>query len=437
MFSKDIKCETIHRARLLKLSLAGVALFFLSCAEMPIFREEVFYPQTKQPAVTIKLLKTKKSLTVSSSGSFVIRCLPREGEPSTYYASAEMLVKLSGGGINLSEKTQGELETNLYRVAFIPKKSSFWLYLNGKPYRGALNITASRNPGSLLVLNPIYVEDYLKGVVPAEMGKLRRLELEALKAQAVAARTYSLSRLGQYADGGYDLEASVADQIYKGVEGEDHLVNRAVELTRGEVLTHEGKLICAYYHANSGGKTEYIEKVWDNPKESYLIPIDDKDFCSWSENYRWEESWTKEALERNIKEFLDTFVTFSDGEFGNLLNLQIKERSPSGRVEVLEVVTDGEVYPIRADKIRWALRRGNGTASILPSTWFDLKIERGSDSFIQRVIARGRGNGHGVGMCQTGAIGMARKGYSYQDILTYYYPGVKITKYYGKIKPRI
>ncbi len=94
MFSKDIKCETIHRARLLKLSLAGVALFFLSCAEMPIFREEVFYPQTKQPAVTIKLLKTKKSLTVSSSGSFVIRCLPREGEPSTYYASAEMLVKL-------------------------------------------------------------------------------------------------------------------------------------------------------------------------------------------------------------------------------------------------------------------------------------------------------------------------------------------------------
>ena len=430
MFSKDIKWGSIHRARLLKLSLAGVALFFLSCAEMPVFREEVFYPQIKQPAVTIKLLETKKSLTVSSNGSFIIRCFPWEGERSTYYASAEMLVKLSDGGIDLSEKTQGELETNLYRVAFIPKEKNFWLYLNGKPYRGALKITASKNPGSLLVLNPVYVEDYLKGVVPAEMGKLRRLELEALKAQAVAARTYSLSRRGQYADEGYDLEASVADQIYKGVKAEDPLGNQAVELTQGKVLSYKGKLIHAYYHANSGGKTEFIEKVWDKPKESYLIPVDDKNFCSWSENYSWKESWTKEALERNIKKFLDTFVTFSDGEFGNLLNLQIKERSPSGRVEALDVVTQRRTYRICGDKIRWALRKGSDHNSILPSTWFDLEIQRESEGSIQRVIARGRGNGHGVGMCQTGAIGMARKGYSYQDILIYYYPGAKITKFY-------
>ncbi len=430
MFSKIIKCETIHRARLLKLSLAGVALLFLSCAEMPVFREEALYPQIKQPAVTIKLLETKKSLTVRSNGSFVIRCFPWESERSTYYASAEMLVKLSDGGITLREKTQGELETNLHRIAFIPKESSFRLYLNGKPYRGALKITASKNPGSLLVLNPVYVEDYLKGVVPAEIGKLGQQEMEALKAQAIAARTYSLSRLGQYAEGGYDLEASVADQIYKGVEGEDPLVNQVVELTQGEVLTHKGKLIHAYYHANSGGKTEFIEKVWDKPEESYLISVDDKNFCSWSENYSWEESWTKEALEKNIKEFLDTLVIFSAGEFGNLLNLQIKERSPSGRVGTLDVVTDRGSYRICGNKIRWALRKGSNHNSILPSTWFDLEIQRESEGSIQGVIARGQGNGHGVGMCQTGAIGMARKGYSYQDVLMYYYPGVKITKCY-------
>ncbi len=430
MISKIIKTGTIHRAKLFKLSLVAVALFFFSCAEMPVVREEVLYPQIKQPAVTIKLLKTKNPLTISSNGSFIIRCFPYEGEPSIYYASAEMLVKLSDGSITLGEKTQGELETNLYKVSFSSQEDNSWIYLNGRPYRGLLEITTSKNPGSLLVLNLIFVEDYLKGVVPAEIGELNQQELEALKAQAIAARTYSLSCLGQYADEGYDLEATVADQIYKGVKGEDPLVNQAVKLTQGEVLTHKGKLICAYYHANSGGKTEYVEKVWDKPKESYLISIDDEDFCSWSKNYNWEESWSKETLETNVKKFFNTVVTFSAGEFGNLLNLQIRKRSPSGRVEMLDVMTERGSYQIHGDKIRWALKKGSNHNSILPSTFFDLEIQRDKNNSIKRVIARGRGNGHGVGMCQIGAIGMARKGYSYQDILMHYYPGVKIIKRY-------
>ncbi len=431
IFKKIVKWHTIQKTGLFKLSLVAFALLFLSCAEMPVFREEVFYPQIKQPAVTIKLLETKNSLTIRSSGSFVIRCFPWKGERSIYYASAEMLVKLSDGDITLDEKTQGELETNLHKVSFSPKEDIFWLYLNGKPYRGALEIISSKNPGSLLVLNLIFVEDYLKGVVPAEIGKLSQQEMEALKAQAIAARTYSLSRLGQHADRGYDLEASVADQIYKGVEGESRLVNRAVEFTRGEVLTHKGKLIHAYYHANSGGKTEYIERVWDKPKEDYLIAVYDKNFCAWSENYSWKESWSKETLKKNIKEFLDTLATFPDEDLGNILDLQIKQRSPSGRVEALDVVTESGSYLIRGDKIRWALKRGGNHNSILPSTRFDLEIQRDRNGSLQRVIARGRGNGHGVGMCQTGAIGMARKGYSYKDILRHYYPGVKITNCYG------
>lgn len=430
MFSKIVEWGAIYRTKLFTPSLAGIALLLFSCAEAPVLREEVFYPQIKQPAVRIKLLETKNSLTISSNGSFVIRCFPGEGEPSIFYASAEMLVKLSDGGISLRQKTQGELETNLHKVSFFPKEDNLWIYLNGKPYRGVLEMTTSKNPGSLQVLNLIFVEDYLKGVVPAEMGKLGQQELEALKAQAIAARTYSLSRLGQYADEGYDLEASVADQIYKGVEGEDPLVNQAVELTWGKVLTHKGKLIHAYYHANSGGRTEYVEKVWNKPKESYLISVDDKDFCAWAENYSWKESWTKEALERNLHKFLATSVSFPNGELGDLVNLKIHKRSDSGRVGALDVVTDWGSYRICGDKIRWALKRGTNYNSILPSTCFDLEIERDSDGSIERIIARGRGNGHGVGMCQTGAIGMARMGYSYKDILVHYYPGAKIADCY-------
>ncbi|NIM99311.1 MAG: SpoIID/LytB domain-containing protein [candidate division Zixibacteria bacterium] len=425
----------IYRMGLLVLALAGIVLCALRCGETPDFRERVFYSKIKQPAVTVKLLETKDTISVSSNGSFVTGCSPPKAERSICRASAEMLVRLSDDGLTLSQKTQGEMETDLDKVSFSCAEDGSYLYLNGRPYRGALEIARSKGHKRLLAVNVVHVEDYVKGVVAAEMGKLSLQELEALKAQAVAARTYALSRSGQYLDKGFDLDASVVDQAYGGVEAEDPLANLAVELTRGEVLTYNGELICAYYHANSGGKTECVESVWDKPKQDYLIPVDDGDFCSWSESYTWVESWTQEALERNLKKFLTPSV--SKGESVNLVNLRIRKRSVSGRVEVLDVVTDWGTYSIRGDKIRWALKRGSDPNSILPSTWFDLEMERKSDGSMQRVIARGRGKGHGVGMCQTGAIGMARKGYSHKEILMCYYPGARIGERYGKSKPRV
>jgi stage II sporulation protein D len=425
-----------------KILLPLLLLFMVACAEKPVYREEIFYPQTKQPAVRVKLFQTSENIVVSSKGSSVIKCFHQKGKGSTYYASANLIVGFSKDGIALSESTQGELEVNLTKVIFFPKKDNSYLFLNGKPYRGALEVVLSpkysqnENPESLMVLNIVYVEDYLKGVVPAEIGKLRDEEIEALKAQAIAARTYSLSRLGQYESLGYDLEASVVDQVYNGVEGETPLVNEAIKDTKGKVLVYGKKLIHAYYHANCGGRTEYIERVWDKPPEPYLVPVDDDDFCSWAKNYTWEETWRKEDLERNLTLFLDSCgVLPPDGSptlttrgFGNLVDLIIKERSPSGRIEVLDVVTDSGTYPIYRDRIRWALKRGSDPNLILPSTLFDLEIQRGFDNSIQWVTAKGHGNGHGVGMCQTGAIGMARKGYTYKEILAHYYPSAKIVK---------
>jgi len=425
------------------ISIVVLTILLLSCAEKPVYREEVFYPKIKRPAVIVKLLETENSLTISSKESFSIRYFLAGGEPSIYYASGKIDVKFFDEGIVLNQNTQGVLESSLCQVSFLPKKENSCLYLNDKPYRGIVEITLGKNSKSLLALNIIHLEDYLQGVVPAEMGKLSHPGLEALKAQAIAARTYALFRIRQKSNLGssgaereYDMEATVADQIYSGVSVEDPLVNQAIKLTQGKVLTYQGKLVCAYYHANCGGMTEYIEKVWDKPPEPYLIPIDDSDFCSWAKNYRWEESWTKDVLQKNIKAFLDSNKNSPDEKGGdafasfNLLDLKIKDKSPSGRVELLEVVTDQGTIPLRADKIRWALKRANNHNSILPSTCFDLDIERGGDNSIQRVTARGRGNGHGVGMCQTGAIGMAKTGYSYKDILVHYYPGVKITKCY-------
>jgi stage II sporulation protein D len=437
----DRKCLRLF---LHKVLLPLLLLFFVGCAEMPVYREEVFYPKIKQPAVTVKLLETDENIVIAPKESFVIRCFNEKGDRAVYYASDSIRVGIWGDGIVLSERTQNEFEINLNKASFLPQKDDSYLFLNGKPYRGALEVVLatenppSKNQKSLMVLNIVYVEDYLKGVVPAEIGKLSGEEIEALKAQAVAARTYSLSRLGQYEDLGYDLEASVVDQIYTGAEGENPLVNEAIKDTKGKVLAFGEKLIHAYYHANCGGRTEYIERVWDKPKESYLISVDDNDFCIWAKNYSWEETWSKEDLEKNLSAFLDSIgllpedgsTTLTTRGFGNLADLVIKERSPSGRIEVLEAVTDSGTYQIYRDKIRWALKRGSDPNLILPSTLFDLEIERGFDGSIISVTARGHGNGHGVGMCQTGAIGMARQGYSYEDILTHYYPGVNIVKSY-------
>lgn len=430
IFSRTSEFKHMPGVSLPALCLLVTILSLLTCTERPVFREEIFHPQIKQPAVRVRLPETRSGQTISSNGSFLIRCISREGHRPTYHASAEMLVTTTDGRLTLSEKTQGRLETDLWRVSFLPKESNSRLYLNGKPYRGALEMAPGEKPGSLLTLNLIHVEEYLKGVVPAEIGKLKRREMEALKAQAVAARTYSLSRLGQYGDKGYDLEATVADQVYQGAKGEDPLASRAVDLTWGEVLVHEGKLIDAYYHANSGGSTEHVEKVWDVPHESYLVSVDDVAFCSWSETFAWEESWTKETLEQNLTAFLDTLTESSTGRLGNLLDLRIAGRSSSGRVEMLSVVTEGGTFQIPGDRIRWALRKGNRAGSILPSTYFDLVIERDQDGDILQVKAQGRGNGHGVGMCQSGAIGMARKGYAYQDILIHYYPDAQMIKCY-------
>lgn len=259
------------------------------------------------------------------------------------------------------------------------------------------------------------------------MGKRKKGELEALKAQAIAARTYALSKMGQY-DGTYDLKATIYDQVYTGMDGEETLVNQAVNETEGKILTYQDKLIQAYYHANCGGRTESLGEVWSGAGEPYLLSVEDGDFCAWAGNYRWEEEWSRRELEQRLFEFLSEREGMDEEDFGRLLDLKILDRAPSGRVKVLLVSTDRGDFTIEKDKIRWALKRSQDI--ILPSTLFDLEITRGTDSSLIKAKAVGKGSGHGIGMCQTGAIGMANRGFSFSEILAHYYPGTKILKYY-------
>jgi len=416
----------------LKLGLALISIFIYNCVQMPLYREEIYYPRIKYPSVKVKLLETKEGLEVSPAGSFVLRCYSQKDEKknSEYFSSAQIWLKVKAEGISLGAKGQKELERKLQRVVFEPRGGKQWFYLNGKRYKGLLEVSYSPKDTTALALNLVFVEDYLKGVLPAEIGKWGEKEFEALKAQAIAARTYALYSSGSYKEKGYDLESTVADQLYLGADSEDKLANLAIKKTKGMILIYEGKPIKAHYHANCGGWTERIEEIWNKPAEAYLCSFGDDGFCTWAKNSTWEESWSREDLEEIISAHLGSYPEVTPEGIGKILDLEILKRSPSGRVSLLELMTDKKVLRLEKDNIRWVLRRKKFPHPILPSTFFDIYLQRNPSGELEKIVFKGFGNGHGVGMCQVGALGRSRAGYTYRAILSHYYRGAKITKLY-------
>jgi stage II sporulation protein D len=137
------------------------------------------------------------------------------------------------------------------------------------------------------------VENYLRGVVPLEVGRGSDEVMEAVKAQAVAARTYTYRKMQENAGSPFDCSATVSDQVYGGVTAESELCNRAIHVTDGEVMVYHDSLIYAYYHSTCGGRTANIEDVWNKSVVAYLRSVDDGDgpYCSQSGSFTWEEEW--------------------------------------------------------------------------------------------------------------------------------------------------
>lgn len=392
------------------------------------------FAKPKIPMIRVKLLETKEKIKTSPFSSFQIKCFKRAKTIAAYEVATEIAVAVSSQGLILLDDNGEVLEFRLDKITVDTKKASNKLEFNGKPFRGNLVIHFVPGSGTQVAVNILGLEDYLLGVVPLEMGKkliTDSKDIEALKAQAITARTYSLAKLGQYPNRVYDLEATVADQLYGGMEKESDIISQAVRQTRGEVILYKDHFINAYYHANCGGSTEYIQKVWENkPAEDYLVPVKDDTFCVWGSNYLWNQSWTKAELEERIKLYLKNYISVPENGVGEILDLQVTDRLNSGRAQALKILTQNSEYELKSDQIRWVLRKKENQNSILPSTLFDLQIFKDSLGGIDSVTATGKGNGHGVGMCQIGALGMARAGFTYQEILQHYYPGTKVVKYY-------
>ena len=326
-------------------------------------------------------------------------------------------------------------------------------------YRGRLELICA-GEGKFYVVNSLDVEDYLKGVVPNEMPV--HFGLEALKAQAVAARNYVLSPRVK-ANPNYDVVDSVASQVYYGANTEKDLSNQAVDETMGIVATYNWDLILALYSSTAGGYTESYENAFSDPKtkvfpadsKPYLKAVPDNDnftplnteeeaekfyttkpksFDVNSSYYRWEREWTQEELQSEIQNNIVAqsaagFVhpVVQKGEtIGKILRLEVLERGLSGKIMRLQIETDNGNYIAEKELVIRRLFTNKGKA--LPSANLVFKQKFDDEGNLKTIKAYGGGYGHGVGMSQFGAGYMATSLHlPYEKILQHYYSGISLT----------
>lgn len=292
-------------------------------------------------------------------------------------------------------------------IRLVPLDGGDKLKINGNSYRG--NIYLKSNGGRhFTVIEELQLEDYLCGVLPLEMGP--KWPLEALKAQAVVARTYALYNRKKYYNQGYDLSNDIRSQVYGGKKHQNGRVLKAVKKTKGEVLTYKGKLIETLYHANCGGKTS--PPIWG---AKAIKPLSGRKcrYCGYSHNHEWSQ----EVSKSNLLKFLKT-----KGHNANKIkSIKPDYKNSAGRVLRLKFRTDRGTIKVKTG----SLRRYIGYNK-LKSHYITQIVSTGKSFKFS-----GQGFGHGVGMCQDGVKAMAKgsknfKPKGYKEILQYYYPGAKI-----------
>lgn len=325
-----------------------------------------------------------------------------------FSAGSQLSITCRGGRLHLNGKQLKDSEI-IIKAASGQKQQNYFFTFNQNDYRGSAKIITKN--GKLTLVNLIDAEDYLAGVVPEEMPS--SWHEEALKAQAVAARTYALQNRGRHEADGFDLCSSTHCQQYLGMKSETQAATKALEATRGEVLVYQGQLIEAFFHTDSGGMTENSEDVWGSHLP-YLRAAEEA------------EKYTKAWKNTFNAERVASLVSRQGGkDIGELKEIRLssiklgkpaKDRSASGRVkEAVFVGRKGQVA-ISGNDLRSLLG--------LRSTMFNMVLKH------KEVLVEGYGWGHGLGMSQWGAKALAERNKTYSEILFHYYHNTALKKLY-------
>lgn len=347
--------------------------------------------QLRREVVRVALLKGSESVRLDGNG---VLATDETGTPLRL--GLPLVVKRGRDGLVVNGKSMNSLK------AAAPAA----LLVNGKGYRGSIEITPADR--GLLIVNELPLEDYLVGLINCEISS--QWPMEAIKSQAVIARSYALYQKEARRNAPYHLDSSVMDQVYEGCDIEDSRAARGVRETAGEVLTYNGRIIQAFYHSNCGGHTEASENVWGFPLP-YLQGVDCT-YCLAAPSVKWEQTIPLKKIESLLKG--------SGYQSGGLKEIRGGRRNRSGRLNDLELVTARGKVSVPAVSFRKAIGY-----TVIKSTNFEVRTA-GDDALFSGV-----GYGHGVGLCQWGAKQRAGDGFDYREILSYYYPGVRLEKLDG------
>lgn len=308
-------------------------------------------------------------------------------------------------------------------------KGYFWQGSGNRQYRGNMIIKGEGTEFTLI--NQVELTPYLISVVPSEI--YASWPMEALKAQAVAARSYTLNNLGRHSSDGYDLCSSVHCAAYNGVMSEHPRTTEAVLDTQGESAVFEGEIIEAVFSSNSGGYTERSDQIWsaDLPylrgsnqmkKDSYDFPLAPSDLQNWlfnspesyskdfgSSNYRWQLRVPAEIIEYR-------------SDLNKITKIKVNERAQGGTITSLSIYSEQEEKEYSVSRIRRVLGG-------LKSSRFYFNSHYDQNGYLKELYIYGSGWGHNLGLDQSASAGMGAEGWDYKEIIKHFYPGVEIVKF--------
>jgi stage II sporulation protein D len=357
-----------------------------------------FFPKT--PMMRVALVLDNPQASIGVAGPFTVRASGSGAELMAGSQLPSCAVQAAGGGMYVGERFLSAKE-----VRIVPENDGS-VSVNGRYYRGQLLVTRA---GALTVVNLLDMERYLAAVVGSEV--IESWPDNALRAQAVVARTYALNQRKAAVNKVFDVQATVADQVYLGTERETSKLRRIVKETAGIVMWYRGKVFPAYFHSTCAGHTEEVSRVFKYPSIPPLCGVE-CNYCTSSKYWGWwSTTCDADALAAALRR--------KGKNVGRISDIEPLDKGTSGRALRVRITSDRGVTEVPAYEFRLLVG-----ASQLRNTSFIVRRSGNTFEFL------GRGWGHGVGMCQFGTKGMAEKGYGYLAILKHYYPGVTFARIY-------
>ncbi len=409
-----------YALRVLILSIALFVLIFAGCKEQPSKsqRQLAIYPEKLEGESNIRVLalESKSSVDLIVSGAYKLKVKELDGRLQTGGGSNAVSIKVSAvaNGIKLGVNSYEEAQISPIGNTQL---SIRYVDINGKTitknFPGSFHFSRSKS-GVLQVVVKLPIERYLIGVLPSEMPL--SFPPEALKAQALAARTYALYQVKARTKQPYDVYADVRSQMWVPSKEADPRSRMAVNSTTGLIVTDNFRLFPTYFHSDCGGATAKAKYIFS---DSDITPLSGKECPHGPESLKWRFTISKPTL--------STRLSKGGVSNGRIIRIEILDENKRqlqtiGRVYYVRLFMDnGVVQTIPANKFRIALGAGKNE---LASTFFNVS----TDSTGQNLTFEGRGFGHGVGMCQYGAMYLAKEGESFDEIIKFYYPGSTIVK---------